>query len=266
MAKPGRAILFFAALSLAVAGLALAWRGFPGQFDAQLPAEDEFGRSLYAAALASLAKSYVEAALSAVVAVTIPLIVAALAASRDAPALRLAVHGAARVLDAIPLFLWVTLIFSTLGLQGYWGRQVAIVVAAFPFTLGLVLERFVQVGRLPFVQNARACGVGLPERLLRLVAPNSVSSLYYPLVVVFGLGLTLDAVLGLLGMSSRTELSLGTLLWRAKERAAVDPILSILAIAAMLATILLFALLRRLVAARSAVPAQPTGPAELTMP
>jgi ABC-type dipeptide/oligopeptide/nickel transport system permease subunit len=206
---------------------------------------DEFGRNLFLSTAQSLLGSYFEAAFNAFVAVAIPLLIAGLAAAGSSQFLRWLTYWAARVLDAIPLFLWVALIFSTLGFYGLWGRQLAIVVAALPFTLGLVLKRFDEVSALPFVQNARSCGIRLPQRLWRLVIPNGLSAVYFPFVTVFGLSLTFDAILGILGMTTRTSLSLGTLIWRAKERAAVDNTLSMLAIAAMLLTIGLFALMAR---------------------
>lgn len=236
--------LFFVALTL---GLIIAARLFfkaSSMVPASLSARDEFGRNLYASTLDSLLTSYLEAGLNAFIAVSIPLLVAGFAAARKSRALRWGTYGVARILDAVPLFLWVALIFSAMSLQGFWGRQIAIALVAFPFTLGLVLERLTEIAELPFVQNARACGVRLPVRMFRLIVPNGISAVYFPMVTVFGLSLTFDAVLGLLGMASRSSLSLGTLLWRAKERAFIDPSLSILAVSALVVTMALFAGLR----------------------
>jgi peptide/nickel transport system permease protein len=223
---------------------------------------DEFGRNLFASTAESLLTSYFEAAVNACVAVAIPVLIGGFAAAGTSRVLRWATYSTARILDAVPLFLWVALIFSTLGLHGLWGRQLAIVLAALPFTLGLVLERFDEISALPFVQNARACGMRLPQRMWRLVIPNGLSAVYFPFVTVFGLSLTFDAVLGLLGMTTRTSLSLGTLLWRAKERAAIDITLSIIAFAAMLVTVGLFVLLSRLAVRRPMIPIETINVAE----
>ena len=209
-----------------------------------LSARDEFGRNLYASTCDSVLTSYLEAGVNSLIAVAFPLLVAGFATGRKSTGLRWAAYGATRILDTVPLFFWLALIFSGIGLQGFWGRQLAIVLVAFPFTLGMVLDRFLEIAELPFVQNARESGMGVPARLWRLVIPNGLSSLYYPAVIIFGLSLTFDAVLGLMGMANRSNPSLGTLLWRAKERASIDTSLSILAIAAMLLTIAIFAGLR----------------------
>lgn len=208
--------------------------------------QDEFGRSLYASTLESVLTSYLQAGIYSTVAISIPLFLAGVAATQKSALIRWGAHGATRVLDTIPLFFWMAIIFSVVGAQGFWAKQVAIALAAFPFTLGITLDRFAVIVEQPFVQNARASGMGLPERLCRLIIPNGISSLYYPSVIIFGLSLTFDAVLGIMGMANRSTPSIGTLLWRAKERAAIDPALSLMAGAAITFTIVTFTVLKRL--------------------
>ncbi len=180
------------------------------------------------------------------VAIAMPLLIAGIATAERSGWARWIAYGITRILDTIPLFLWLAIIFSAIDIRGFLGQSIAMVLVAFPFTVGIVLERFQEISNFPFVQNARSSGMSLYKRLFWFVVPNGISSVYYPAVVIFGLSLTFDAILGIMGLADRSTPSIGTLLWRAKERASVDPILSVYALATLALTIMLFIILKRL--------------------
>jgi ABC-type dipeptide/oligopeptide/nickel transport system permease subunit len=127
-------------------------------------ASDEFGRNLLLSTAESLGVSFFEATFSALLATALPLVVVMFAVSRNDATVGHTVRAISKVLDAIPLFFWAALIFSTAGIYGFWGKQIALQLVALPFVVGLIIDRFTEVARLPFLENAKRAGVPLYVR------------------------------------------------------------------------------------------------------
>jgi ABC-type dipeptide/oligopeptide/nickel transport system permease subunit len=207
---------------------------------------DEFGRNNLGATLVSVANSMAAAFWMTCVALATPVIVAYFAAVTRSILLERLVHGLTRTLDVIPVFLWVAISYVSLGSSGIPLKLVAIALIAFPYVLGLCLPRFEQIASAPFSLNAKAARTPMRIRIWQHFLPNALPVLAYPFAVIFGLCVTFDAALGLLGMSARNELSLGMLLLRAKERAPIDETLDWYAVGALAICLLIFWFLRSL--------------------
>ena len=207
---------------------------------------DEFGRNAIGATLVAVGNSLVTAFWMAAIVLAPPVIAAYGVATIRSSLLDQFTYGVTRTLDVIPLFLWVAIAYVSLGSSGTLLKLVSISVVSFPFVMGLCLPRFRRIATAPFSLNATAARTPFSIRIWQHFMPNALPVLAYPFVVIFGVCVTFDAALGLLGMGTRSDLSLGMLLLRAKERVPIDGDIGWSATGALAVCLLVFWLLRTL--------------------
>ncbi|MCW5726220.1 hypothetical protein [Parvibaculum sp.] len=218
-------------------------------FGISIGISDEFGRDILSSTLLSTANSLLTATWTAFIALMPPLIVGYFAAVSGSVIAEKTVYGLVRVLDVIPLFLWVAIAYVGFGSSGHLIKLIAISLVALPYVLGLSLPSFTRIARAPFSLNAKFAHTPAFTQIWSHFLPNALPVLAYPFAVIFGLCITFDAALGLLGMGARRELSIGMLMLRAKEQGVTDSALIWSTIGGLLICALVFWHLRVLIAA-----------------
>jgi len=191
-------------------------------FDISIGISDEFGRDILGSTLLSTGNSLLTATWIALIALMPPLFVGYFAAVSGSAIIAKVVHGLVRVFDVIPLFLWVAIAYVGFKSSGHLIKLIAISLVALPYVLGLCLPSFRRIAQAPFSLNAKSAHTPALTQIWSHFLPNALPVLAYPFSVIFGLCITFDATLGLLGMGARNELSIGMLMLRAKEQGVTD--------------------------------------------
>ncbi len=138
------------------------------------------------------------------------------------------------VVEAIPVYAWVLIIFVAAGDGMTSGITVLFLIAVTPFASNIMRGELIRLLDQPFVQVARMAGVARPLIILRHVLPNARSTIIPLCTQLIGLGIAIPGAIGILGFTNRTALDIGVILFRGKENAAAHPMLLISAVGALM--------------------------------
>ena len=206
---------------------------------------DEFGRDLLATACVAAVNSLLYGVACALAALAAASAIGYLAAFSRSRSLALALDAANRVIESVPVVVWV-LLFTLLAPAAPGAvATVAFLVAVLPYLSRVVAGEFTRLAAAPFVEVART--QELPRRTIvaRHLVPNAVGVLGPALAQVCGLAVAIDGAVAIVGSAQRTDLTIGTFLLRAKENALTHPRLAVVAVLVLLLLFVVIWLLGR---------------------
>ena len=206
---------------------------------------DEFGRDLLATAYLSAGNSLMYGLACALVALTAAAAIGYPVAFMRSRWLALAIDATSRVVESLPVVVWVLLLTMLAPAASRAISTVAFLVAVLPYLSRVVAGEFARLAGAPFVETARM--QELPRRTLvaRHLLPNAVGVLGPALAQVCGLAIAINGAVAIVGSAQRTQLTIGTLLLRGKENALTHPRLAVVAVLVLLGVFVLIWLAAR---------------------
>jgi peptide/nickel transport system permease protein len=199
-------------------GAPAATAGWPA-----LLGHDEFGRDHLVVLVVATGRSVGFGLLLTTISLALAVGVAAALAGRRHGITRAAVGAAARVLESIPLMLWVLAAFAAVRQAPALISAGAFIFAVVPPLAIVVAGELERLDRAQYVEAARLLGVRRGVILFRHLIPNAAGVLAPLAVQVLGMAIAIRGAVGLLGFGRRTDFDLGVVLLRGRERLALDP-------------------------------------------
>jgi peptide/nickel transport system permease protein len=199
---------------------------------------DEFGRDL----LATTAQTIIVSVLSGLALTAVSLATAG-AAAVAAVLLRsrlatIVVTGAGQVVESIPVLLWVLVAVVAIPNAGWLVRGLVFTLAVLPITSRLMIGEFQRLIKEPYLDAARIMQLPTLRILFIHLIPNARSILLPVAIQLCGLAVAVNGAIGIVGFGNRSELNLGTMLWRGKENVLIEPHLLITGLGALVITYL----------------------------
>jgi ABC-type dipeptide/oligopeptide/nickel transport system permease subunit len=194
---------------------------------------DEFGRDILSVSVASGINSLIFGMLCASASLAIALVISFVLTFMAPRAVAAVVDGAVRVVDGVPVVLWVLMLALLAPSAARTSAALTLLIAVLPYLVRLSYGQFELLKNAPYVDAARM--QELPSWRLTVIhlLPNSWSILGPAFAQVCGLAVAVDGAIALVGSANRTELNLGVLLLRGKEQFG-HPLLLVTALATML--------------------------------
>ena len=195
---------------------------------------DEFGRDLFVTACVAAVNSLLYGLGCALAALAAASAIGYLAAFSRSRSLALALDAANRIIESVPVVVWVLLLTLLAPAAPGAVSTIVFLAAVLPYLSRVVAGEFTRLAAAPFVEVART--QELPRRTIvaRHLLPNAVGVLGPALAQVCGLAVAIDGAVAIVGSARRTDLTLGTLLLRAKENALTHPRLAVVAVVVLL--------------------------------
>ena len=200
---------------------------------------DEFGRDLLATAYLSAVNSLLYGLTCALAALTAAAAVAYPVAFVRSRWLALGIDAAARVVESLPVVIWVLLLTMLAPAAPSAISTVVFLVAVMPYLTRVVAGEFARLSRTPFVEAARVQELPIHTLIARHLMPNAVGVLGPALAQVCGLAIAINGAIAIVGSAQRTQLTIGTFLLRGKENALTHPRLAIVAVLLLLSVFVL---------------------------
>lgn len=196
---------------------------------------DEFGRDTFAVAILSSLNSMAVAIMLSAFSFCIALVIAFGAFLSRIDYLKLFLNSIGTLIESCPVIIWLFVII--VGLRNEPRIiivTVAFVLAAIPYLSNVIYGELERLWHADFVESARIAGLGEWRIGLRFIMPNTLAVITPVLVNLYGAALTINGVIGVLGMGNRMDLEIGVLLLRGKENISNQPQIMFLAICGLL--------------------------------
>lgn len=193
---------------------------------------DEYGRDLLATTCVAILVSGVKGTLLAGLALAVGGATGYVIAMHRWRAVAWTVARLTLVIESVPLFLWLLVLIVALR------HPVPVLILVFtigtlPFVSRVVAGEIERWKREPFIDASRIAGASAFEVTWRHILPNAMPVLGPVAIQIVGAAAAADGVFGLVGLSNRMQLDIGTLLLRGKENALVHPFLLLVALGAI---------------------------------
>lgn len=133
--------------------------------------------------------------------------------------------------ESIPMLIWLFIII--IGFRNFSRVFVVIltfIFAALPYLTNVIYGEFERLWNVEFVESAKIAGLKNYRIIFKFILPNALSVLIPVGINVYGAALTINGVIGLLGMGNRMDYEIGTVLMRGKEYVLINPEILILGI------------------------------------
>lgn len=225
-----------AGTALAYAGALLYARGGPHGAPWASPSFrhplglDEFGRDLLITACVSAVNSLIYGLACASVALAAASVVGYAVAFMRSRWLALSIDAAGRVLESLPVVIWVLLFTMLAPAAPRAISTVVFLVAVFPYLSRVVGGEFARLAGAPFVEAAHLQRLPRLTVVTRHLLPNAAGVLGPALAQVCGLAIAINGAIAIVGSAQRTQLTIGTFLLRGKENALSHPHMAVLAV------------------------------------
>jgi peptide/nickel transport system permease protein len=197
---------------------------------------DEFGRDILAAAIVAMVNSMVAAVALTLFSFMVAGGIALGAFLVRFLFLRSLVINAGTLIESCPILIWLFVIL--VGFHEY-PRPVIVLItfilAATPYITNVLTGELERLWHADFVEAARISGAGDFRIVSKYIFANALPVLSPVFINVSGAALTVNGVIGLLGMGNRMDLEIGTLLLRGKESITTCPQIMLLSIVALVA-------------------------------
>lgn len=184
---------------------------------------DEFGRDLVATAYISGVHSLLYGLLCALAAMLLAIAAAFVVAFSRLQFLPLLVEVVGRVVDSVPVVIWVLMFTILTPAAPVAVSLVVFLLAVLPFLIRVLAGEFRRLGDLPFIEAARMQRLSPTTIAFSHLLPNSSAMLGPVMAQVCGLAVAIDGAIAVVGSANRSELSIGILLLRGKENALTHP-------------------------------------------
>lgn len=206
---------------------------------------DEFGRDLLATAYLAAVNSLLYGLACALAALTVAAAIAYPVAFARSRWLALAIDAAARVVESLPVVIWVLLLTMLAPAAPSAISTVVFLVAVLPYLIRVVAGEFARLSRAPFVEAAQVQELPRHTLIARHLLPNAIGVLGPALAQVCGLAVAINGAIAIVGSAQRTHLTVGTFLLRGKENALTHPRLAVVAVLLLLSVFVLIWLVGR---------------------
>jgi ABC-type dipeptide/oligopeptide/nickel transport system permease subunit len=197
---------------------------------------DEFGRDMLATLCASILRSAIKGFLLAFLAIAVGILTGYWMVWVESKIVSAVVKILTMIIESIPLFLWVMVMIIVLPSPNLV-LILAFSIGTLPFVSRIVSGEIARLKQQPFVEASRLNGASKLRCMAHHIIPNAKPVLAPLVVQLCGAGVAADGLFGLIGLSNRLNLDVGTLLLRGKENALLHPSLILLA---MLTIVLLY--------------------------
>ena len=200
---------------------------------------DEFGRDLLATAYVSAVNSLTYGLACALAALAAASVIGYAVAFMRSRWLALAIDAAGRVLESLPVVIWVLLFTMLAPAAPRAISTVVFLVAVFPYLSRVVGGEFARLAGAPFVESARLQQLPRLTVAARHLLPNAAGVLGPALAQVCGLAIAINGAIAIVGSAQRTQLTIGTFLLRGKENALSHPHVAVVAVLLLLGVFVL---------------------------
>ncbi len=196
---------------------------------------DEFGRDVLSTAIVAAGLS-----LSKGLAMTSAILILGLLSAEfvtlvRSSALSEAIRLIARVIESIPVVLWVLIVVIILKEHRSIVAGVAFTLVVLPSAITIIAGELLRLRHTPFVEAAYLMGVPESRVLLRHILPNTGAVLLPFAVQILGGAVAVAGAIGVIGLGSRLDQDLGVFLIRGKENFLLHPQILLVAIAMYIA-------------------------------
>lgn len=202
---------------------------------------DEFGRDVLSTAIIAAGLSLSKGLAMMSAALILGLLAAELITLARSELLSETIRLIARVIESIPVVMWVLIVVILLTEHRSIVAGVAFTLVVLPSAITIISGELLRLRHTPFVEAAYLLGVPELHVLLRHILPNTVAVLLPFAVQILGGAVAVDGAIGVIGLGSRMDQDLGVFLIRGKENFLLHPQILLVAIA-MYATIYLYLL------------------------
>lgn len=196
---------------------------------------DDFGRDNLSVAILSAINSMIVAIVLTVLAFMVSGSIAFAAMLSRSKWIKSSLRAIGTLVESCPVIVWLFVII--VGLRDESRLVVvtiAFILAAIPYLTNVIYGELERIWHAEFVESARIAGLGEWRIGLRFILPNTTAVITPVFINVYGAALTVNGVIGVLGMGNRMDLEIGIMLLRAKESISTQPQIMVLAIAALI--------------------------------
>lgn len=202
---------------------------------------DEFGRSVLSTAIVAAGLSFSKGLAMVSTIIFLGLLAAEFVTLVRSTILSDAIRLLARVIESIPVFLWVLIVVITLKEHRSIVAGVAFTLIVLPSAITIISGELLRLRHAPFIEAAYLLGVPESRVLFRYILPNALAILLPFSVQILGGAIAVDGAIGVIGLGSRMDQDLGVFLIRGKENFMLHPQILLVAMA-MYAAIYLYLL------------------------
>lgn len=193
---------------------------------------DEFGRDVLATTCAAILGSGIKGALLACLALGVGGATGYAIAMLEWRATAWIVSQLTLVIESVPLLLWLLVMIVAFP-QPLPILLLGFTIGTLPFVSRVVAGEIERWQHEPFVEASRIAGASKLDATRRHILPNALPVLGPVGVQISGAAAAADGAFGLVGLSNRTQLDIGTLLLRGKENALLHPNVLLVAVVAV---------------------------------
>ena len=192
---------------------------------------DEFGRDVLSTAIIAAGLSLSKGLAMTGTTLVLGILAAECVTLARSAVLSEAIRLLARVIESIPVVLWVLIVVIVLKEHRSIVAGIAFTLVVLPSAITLVAGELLRLRHIPFVEAAYLLGVRESRVLLRYILPNATAVLLPFAVQILGGAVAVDGAIGVIGLGSRLDQDLGVFLIRGKENFLLHPQILIIAIA-----------------------------------
>lgn len=191
---------------------------------------DEFGRDVLSTAIMAAGLSLSKGLAMMSTTLILGLLAAELITLVSSALLSETIRLMARVIESIPVVMWVLIVVILLKEHRSIVAGVAFTLVVLPSAVTIISGELLRLRHTPFVEAAYLLGVPELHVLLRHILPNAVAVLLPYAVQILGGAVAVDGAIGVIGLGSRMDQDLGVFLIRGKENFMLHPQILLVAI------------------------------------
>lgn len=195
---------------------------------------DEFGRDNFSVIVLSSVYSMILALLLTVLSFIFSGTIAYSSVLSQNKIINNIIRSLSNITESIPMLIWLFIII--IGFRNF-ARVIVVILtfifAALPYLTNVIYGEFERLWHVEFVDSAKIAGIKNYRIIFKYILPNALSVIIPVSINVYGAALTINGVIGLLGMGNRMDYEIGTLLMRGKEYVLINPELIISGVIAL---------------------------------
>ena len=193
---------------------------------------DEFGRDLFATALAATGLSLLKGTAITAGALAMSIVAAELVTLGRVSLPAAIARTVANIVESVPVVLWIFIVIVAVPGPRFFVVAVAFSLVVLPIATHLLAGEFFRLRAAAYVEAAYHLGAGELRVLIRYILPNATAVVVPFALQVLGAAIAVDGAIGVIGLGSRSDLDLGIFLLRGKENFFLHPQVLIVALAA----------------------------------
>ncbi len=191
---------------------------------------DEFGRDVLSTAIIAAGLSLLKGLAMMSATLILGLLAAEIITLSRSSALSEAIRMLARVVESIPIVLWVFIVVIVMKDHRMVVAGVAFTLVVLPSAITIIAGELLRLRHTPFIEAAYLLGVPEKRVLVRYILPKAGAVLFPFAIQILGGAVAVDGAVGVIGLGSRVDLDLGVFLIRGKENFLLHPQILLIAI------------------------------------